>query len=228
VTDSAFRGAAAGLPSELISLLKAPDEVQANLAWERFLKAYHKLVLYAIRSTERDHDAVMDRYAYVLDQLRKDNFRRLRAFAAGGRAKFSTWLVFVTHRLVSDYVRQKYGRERGPSGPAASERREARRHLADLISSAVDVSALTDLGAANPLQSLWIEERQQALVKALAGRAARDRLLLSLRFEDDLSAGAIAEAMGYPSPFHVYRRLKRVLAELRAELEAEGIDEPGV
>jgi hypothetical protein len=47
-----------------------------------------------------------------------------------------------------------------------------------------------------------------------------------MRFEDQRSAAEIARAMGFPTPFHVYRRLNKLLGELRATLEARGIDGP--
>ena len=52
-----------------------------------------------------------------------------------------------------------------------------------------------------------------------------DKLLLTLRFEDQRSAAEIARVVGLPTPFHVYRRLNRLLDGLRARLAAEGIDD---
>jgi hypothetical protein len=49
-------------------------------------------------------------------------------------------------------------------------------------------------------------------------------LLLALRFEDDLSASRISRMLGLPTPFNVYRRLNVVLRQLRAGLEARGIN----
>ena len=226
MTDDASRNAA-GLPPELVRLLQSQDAVQADAAWERFLASHHKLLLYAIRTTEHDRDVVMDCYAYVLEQLRRDDYRRLRAFAAGGRAKFTTWLVTVTCRLALDHKRRRYGRECRTADAQAADRLEARRRLVDLVDSAVDVSELADPDAANPNTRLSEEERRAAVKAALAEQPGRDQLLLSLRFQDDRSAREIADIMGFPSPFHVYRRLKAVLARLRAALEARGIDDAG-
>jgi DNA-directed RNA polymerase specialized sigma subunit len=44
-------------------------------------------------------------------------------------------------------------------------------------------------------------------------------LLLTLRFEDELSAAEIADILGMPSQFHVYRRLKVILAGLKNNSE---------
>jgi len=54
----------------------------------------------------------------------------------------------------------------------------------------------------------------------------RDALLLTLRFEEDLPAARIAGVMGFPSQFHVYRRLRTVLGDLRRRLQRRGIDGP--
>ena len=51
-----------------------------------------------------------------------------------------------------------------------------------------------------------------------------DRLMLKFRFEDDLSASAIAKLMGLPSPFHVYRRLNSLFLTLRRSLRAGGLE----
>lgn len=224
MAEDPSRSTAADLPPELAQLLEARNAAQADSAWQRFLAVYHKLVLYAIRSTERDRDTVMDCYAHVLEQLRKDDYRRLRAFAAKGRAKFTTWLVVVTQRLALDQRRARYGRERPVANPRVTDPFEARRRLADLVASEVDITQVEDSGTANPDRSLSVQERHSALQSALAGMAGRDQLLLSLRFQDERSAREIAQIMDYPSPFHVYRRLRAVLEQLRADLEARGID----
>ena len=67
-------------------------------------------------------------------------------------------------------------------------------------------------------------ERDAGLRAALGALPAGDRLLLTLRFEDDLSASRISGILGFPTPFHVYRRLNAVLGQLRAALQARGIE----
>ena len=57
------------------------------------------------------------------------------------------------------------------------------------------------------------------------GHAAADRLLIKLRFDDDLSAREIAGLVGLPTPFHVYRRLNALLGQLRRVLRQRGIHE---
>lgn len=83
-------------------------------AWDRFIERYRRLILSAIRHYVQDHDDVMDAFAWVCEGLRKDDLRRLRAWAdqAEHRAKFSTWLVPVVRRLSVDWFRHRDGRRR--------------------------------------------------------------------------------------------------------------------
>ena len=60
----------------------------------------------------------------------------------------------------------------------------------------------------------------------MAGLVSRDRLLLSLRFDDGCSAREIGTIMRFPTQFHVYRRLTAVLEMLKASLRRRGIEGP--
>jgi DNA-directed RNA polymerase specialized sigma subunit len=66
-------------------------------------------------------------------------------------------------------------------------------------------------------------DRHAVVESVLSGLAPRDRLLLRLRFEDDLSVRQIAEVLGFATVFHVYRHLNALLATVRSQLEARGI-----
>ena len=81
-------------PSTLVLLLRAPDAAQSDNAWDAFLSSHGHLLLRTAQYTHRDHDAAMDAYSYVLEQLRRDNFKRLRAYNGGFR-------IHHQHRLCS-------------------------------------------------------------------------------------------------------------------------------
>ena len=53
-------------------------------------------------------------YVYVIDSLKADNFKRLRAFK--GKSKLNTYLYSLINSLVIDFRRKKFGRRRIPSG----------------------------------------------------------------------------------------------------------------
>ena len=121
-------------------LLDANDPSLREAAWTDFVGAYSNLILHVARSVCADPDRAMDHYAYILDQLSSDDYRRLRRYVADGRSEFTTWLVIVAQRLCRDHDRQRYGRVRIHGNVAASEDQQAiRRRLVDLIGAEVDL-----------------------------------------------------------------------------------------
>jgi len=215
---------AGALPAELARLLCARDRATRDAAWVGFLGAYSPLLVRVTHSLGCSHDAAMDAYAFVLEQLRQDDLRRLRAYAAYGRSGFSAWLVCVARRLCLDHHRRRYGRVRD----RAAERREARlarARLVDLVADGVDPANLSEPGAATPDTELQVGELHAALRAVVSELPTRDRRLLALRFEDDVPVRGIAHVLGFPTPFHVYRRLTGVLAALRRSLVRRGVEE---
>ena len=69
-----------------------------------------------------------------------------------------------------------------------------------------------------------LAQRNSALDSVLGTLDPADRLLIKLRFEDDLSAREIALVLQMPSAFHVYRRLAVVYTSLRRWLMARGVE----
>jgi RNA polymerase sigma factor (sigma-70 family) len=202
-------------------LLDARDASSEERAWKEFLEAYSRLMLHTLHRLGGDHDAVMDRYAYVIEQLQRDRHHRLRAYSPSERSKFTTWLVVVVHRLGLDHHRRRYGSPNLQNGN--QDRRAARRRLVDLLADRVDVETLATEDARAPDSDVRSEDLHGALRTALDRLDARDRLLLRLRFELDLPARKVADLMGFPTPFHVYRRCNRVCERLRDELVQHGI-----
>lgn len=219
-----------GMPASLSTLLHAVEPGEREQAWEGFVAEYSRLILHAIRRYGGSHDDVMDRYAFVLEQLRADDCRRLRTWSGDGRSRLTTWLVVVVQRLCLEHHRQRYGRVR-PAGPAATEERHRRRQLADLMVQELDpnvvpTDGLLDGLGADPEQTIRAAELSGSLAAAVAELDASDQLLLTLRFRDARSAAAIARVMSLATPFHVYRRLNHVLGRLRQSLRERGIDDP--
>jgi RNA polymerase sigma factor (sigma-70 family) len=166
----------------------------------------------------------MERYTYVLDQLRRDDFRRLRRFQAGGESAFSTWLVVVVRRLCVDFHRQRYGRTGNSGQPGVQVRGESRRLLEDLVSDAEDLASVPDFTRGTITKEYTACERHHALERAMETLAPTERLLLKLRFEDGLTLKEIAQVPGFRSLSQVHRRLESLLVKLRVELERAGID----
>lgn len=212
------------LPRSLERLLSAQstgDFPTVDAAWRAFVSEQTRLLLHVARSVSSNHDDAMDAYTFVLEQLRADGFRRLRDFAADPRSKLSTWLVVVARRLCLDLYRRRYGRNRGAESRAG---RTVRRRLRDLVSEDLDVHDLPVAHNGGAELAVRQAELHMALDDALTTLDPRDRLLLRLRFDDDLAAQEIARLLDLPSPFHVYRRVNALLAQLRRMLEQRGVE----
>ena len=204
---------AEGLPSALARLLDAG--ASNEVAWQNFIGQYSRLILSVARSSDRDYDAAMERYTFVLESLRRDDFRKLRGYIADPRCKFTTWLVVVCRRLCIDYARSKYGRVR--AGSDVIELR-TRRSLAQSLFSTVELDQIVSPEHERPDLIAEQGELHARLAQCLGCLSAQDRLLIKLRFEDDLPAIQIMRLLRMPTPFHVYRRLNRLVADLRAAL----------
>jgi RNA polymerase sigma factor (sigma-70 family) len=214
----------ADLPPELAEILTGPDPAALDRAWSRFLSRHNRLLLKAASRFGGDYDARMDRYRHLLEQLAADNFRRLRSYQIKGHSTFAAWLSVVAGRLCVDYERSLHGRAgRATQRPdAAAAGRLLRRRLASLADSSLDPDQLPEDGH-GPDGPIREAELHRAVESALDGLSPQDRLLIRLRFEDGLPVGQIADVMGFPTVFHVYRALRLVLSELRSGLEVRGI-----
>ena len=213
-----------GVPPSLSTLLTASDTSDVERAWGEFVSGHSSLLLYAIRRRGGSHDAVMDRYAFVLEQLRADDFRRLRGWVNDGRSQFGTWLVVVVTRLCHDHHRKHFGRAR-EAGAEELGVRERRRRLADLVVEELDPN-LTPAEVDDPTLAVRQSELLANLAASVERLTSEDQFLLTLRFRDNLPASDIARILGVPTPFHVYRRLNSLLDGLRQALRARGVEGP--
>ena len=212
-------------PFELSQLLRAADSSSRLAAWEDLIGRHTRLLLAVSRSFSGSHDAAMERYTYILDKLREDDFRRLRTFEETSGARFSTWLTVTARHLCLDHLRTVYGRHRESAKPQRTyPLRGIRRALADSIGPDVDVERIVDEQSPSLVAQTVVGERDEALRVALTQLTSRERLLLALRYEDDLSAARIASIVGLPTPFHVYRQLNTILSKLRYTLESRGVE----
>jgi RNA polymerase sigma factor (sigma-70 family) len=214
----------------LRALLQGVDASERERAWEQFVSAHSRLILHAIRRNGGSHDDVMDRYAYVLEQLRVDDFRRLRTWVGRGNCRLTTWLVVVVNRLCTDHLRRQYGRNRG-TGTDAVQERQRRRRLVEFVAEelqqdAAGADADGEPGGHAAEARLRAAELHDALAGAVSQLPPADQLLLTLRFRDALSAAQIARAMSLPTPFHVYRRLNQLFETMRRALRTLGVEDP--
>ena len=212
------------LPDEIANFLHGETRDMREDSWSSFLARHNRLLLRVAYAAAPNREDAMDAYAVVLEQLREKDGRRLRAYRADGRSKFTTWLVVVARRICVDFLRQKYGRYDAASTGAGNVNRSTRLALVQLIRDEVDPTAIADDNAALPDGGVRTRELSARLEEAVRELTTDDQLLLKLRFDDDLAASAIARLIGLPTAFHVYRRLNGLLAQLRARLSARGVE----
>jgi len=91
-------------------LLEEFKSDEADRAWRSFLTAYSDLIYGIIRTFTRDADDAGDCFIFVCEKLSDKKYRRLRAFAPNGPARFSTWLRAVVRNLCLDWHRGRFGR----------------------------------------------------------------------------------------------------------------------
>jgi len=211
-----------GFPPTLERIFR--ENPPSEEAWSDFAREYTALLLHIARSVSRGRDEAMDAYAYLLDRLSEDQCRRLRAYSEDPRSKFTTWLVVVARRICIDHHRAKYGRVRNEESKAERERLGLRRRLADLAEGPEFADAIPDENAETPAEALERAELSNELRALRESLPPGDRLLLNLRFDDGLSAAEIAKVLRLPSPFHVYRRINALLADLKARLKDRGFE----
>jgi RNA polymerase sigma factor (sigma-70 family) len=101
----------------------------------------------------------------------------------------------------------------------------SRRNLTDLVGGELGLDELLARADAAPDAELERRELRSTLDAALARLDTEDRVILRLRFEDDVSVPEIARLLNLGSPFSLYRRLNRILASVRRTLEAAGIND---
>ncbi len=211
-----------GSPTYLIRLLNAATPAEKTRAWKKLLERHSNLLLHTARHMAEDQDAAMDRYAFILEQLRADNYRRLRAYQDDGRTRFTTWLVVVARRLCVDYSRSKYGRPHRTEAQQAKDSAVVRKRLTELVAAEINPGQLME--AANPESLYLLAEWREQIRLALESLNPTDRLILSLRYEEGASALEIKRVMGFRSTFFVYRRIRLLIEEIRERLTRLGVD----
>jgi len=216
------------LPPELETLLAESDPARRDIAWDAFVGRYSKLVLLVSREFGGSHDDAMDRYALILERLRDDDFRRLRAWEGDRRSALTTWLGVIARRVCLDELRRRYGRVDHAAQAEDIAARRQRRRLVDLITEEL-VPDIDGPGAHNTVAvaelSVRRDELRERLDQCVNELRPDDQLLLALRFRDDRSAAEIAAIVGLPSAFHVYRRIGKLASMLREALGRRGVED---
>jgi RNA polymerase sigma factor (sigma-70 family) len=215
----------AGGPPILQRLLGKELGAETRDEWAEFIAAHSAILLHTCRRMARDRDDAMDAYAYVLDALSQNGYRRLRAYRPSEKTQFTTWLVVVTRRLLLDRHRHRYGRPRSEEQSRRDEH-ETRRQLEQLVGAEIEPDELSSGVGNSPDLAIRRAQLADALQRAIDELDPADRLVLALRFEDERSVREIATLLKVPTIFHAYRRIAGALAALKGALAHRGVDGP--
>jgi len=183
-----------------VARVSEQDEAALGQLYDRYQHAIYSLCL---RVT---HDAG------AAEEVTQEVFVRLWRSAASfepGRGRVSTWLLRIAHNLALNEVR----------------RRQSRPVIASDADWAAEGARLVDNHQGDdPEMALWLQERAEAIRRALERLPEPQRQAILLAFYGGLSQAEIAAALGDPLGT-VKSRIRVGMQRLRETLIAEGIDE---
>lgn len=254
--------------SELIGILNSAN---ADAFWKEFLEQYSAQIMSVAAQFEARPDQRSDCFLYVCEKLSEQNFRRLRDYELGGRARFRNWLKVVVANLCIDWKRHREGRVRPFVSIAKLPRLEQlifrylfmqgmdrttclatlqgqfpelnERRFSSAVSRvnqsltpqqrwlvsqwhvntvSIDDPMLSEPAsrAAGPEEVVGAGEQAERLAAALSLLSPPERLILQLRYQQDLSLKEIARMARLGDPFRARREVQKALAKLAKLLEA--------
>lgn len=170
-------------------------------AWERFTAAYGKYIQGLAALVTRKSAAAADFAEDILiDLFLPDHSGQSRIGSYEGRSSLATWLrVVVSHRAVN-------------------ERERFRNYICDAecIDDVADESALRRVGAS--LRACRYERAvKDSLRRSCSALSERERLVLLLRFEEELQLGQIARLLGVHQST-ITRQIEKACKKLRDEV----------
>ena len=178
--------------------LAAACAKHTGAAWSRFMRLYQKYLNDNALSVSPGSDAAQELAGGVLvDMFLPDRSGRSRIASYHGRSSLATWLrVIVCHRAINERESKYNTLERIESIPEIAETAGLRN-----IEAVLRASRYEDM----------IKESLKSGCRRLTDR---ERLLLLLRYDEELQVTQIARLLGV-NPSTVTRQLERVQGKLR-------------
>ncbi len=178
--------------------LAAACAKHGGAAWNRFMALYQKYLNDTALSFSRSVDAAHDLASGVLvDMFLPDRSGRSRIASYHGRSSLATWLrVIVCNRAINE--------------------RENKYNTLERIES---IPELPETAAVRNMEAVVRAARYEEMIKeslkiACRRLTDRERLLLLLRYDEELQVSQIARLLGV-NPSTVTRQLDRVQSKLR-------------
>jgi RNA polymerase sigma factor (sigma-70 family) len=199
-------------PDDGVSDLLNELDKSPAATWREFLTRYAGVIQQVVGLLETETDQAADCFLFVCERLVENDFRRLRKFRPSGSASFPTWLRAVVRNLSIDWHRKVHGRPRDGAYPIQPR-------MGTLVSDDGEVAERLRDPQPDPEVQAASSERSAALSAAIGQLEPSDRLLLRMRFEQDLTLDQVARLVGLKDAQTVDRRLRQILERLRATVE---------
>ncbi|MCU0694420.1 MAG: sigma-70 family RNA polymerase sigma factor [Polyangiaceae bacterium] len=190
---------------ELIEAMLAPDES----AWVEFHKRYDRLIIRCIGKVTGRFASVVcapdirEVHSTLVLQLLSNDMHKLRSFDPTRGIRFGTWIGMLATNAAYDHLRRM--------------RREPIR------SSLAEVETLR-CERSDPFREVERKELEEMLAELLSSLSAKDRLFVTLHFDQGLDAEEVAARLNisvktvYSKKHKIRTRLEHMLQ--RAELAA--------
>ncbi|QDV05734.1 RNA polymerase sigma factor SigD [Planctomycetes bacterium Poly30] len=183
----------------------AGDEVALNTLFERFYPVVQTMVHRRLAIELRaKRPWLLARFSTgdVVQEVFRSALRDLRAFSGNSEDAFAGYLAMIVRNRIVDSIRFHHASQRD------------RRKAVDENEAELRVS-----GEEDPSDSMEFDEEVGRYRAALETFEERERLLLRARFEKTHSFDALAEALGYSSPYAARRAFFKAQAILTQRLE---------
>ena len=178
-------------------------------AWEEFVRRYCRLIYFLVKRTlarhgvKADPDLLDDLVGEIFCGLLEDDCRLLRQYSP--RYRFSTWLGVIVHSRTLNALRR-----RRPGGFSLEDLEATDRARLEAL--------MSNPGPA-PDQAAEDREQMDSIERAMQRLSGRDRLILTMFYEDQAGLSEIASAIGVsynsvrPLILRAQERLKEAVKE---------------
>jgi len=186
-----------------------PDEEIINILNRDYSHYMYSVISSKFRLSGLDKEDVEDCFIELIIKLSENGCAKIRQFK--GRSSFKTYLTVLCRNIATDYIRREIRNK---------DRIKSVDSLEDGINGISD-----DHAHGNPeARYILMEEEQQlktarlAVVKTISGFPSDEKLLVSLKFERNMTYREMDEFLGIDNSRY---RLSKILQKIRDSLDDE-------
>ena len=180
----------------------------SSQAWDRLVEEYGGLIYSVIQKYRLSYHQRRDLFVHVVEKLWADGARRLAAWE--GRSRLATYLVTVTSRICTDYVKGRFHKE------------GTKYDSFDEYAGTCEYTRLSAETIAGPRRRALRAECGSILSDLLTRLSEKESALLKLFYWQRMKYSDIAILLGIPVS-EVGKKLYRIRARLRSMLIEGGV-----